>query len=208
MRKFAVALAVLASLTSSAFADESPLMVRLRGVYVQTANKSDAITALGVTKNDITAESKLIPEVDFSYFFIPNLSAELILTVPQKHDIRVKGLGSLGTVTELPPCLTAQWHFMPGAAVNPYLGVGANMTLITGQDLVAPVAGALYVNKTSFGYVGQLGADFKLSGNLYANVDVKYVSMKFDVKDKATNTKVTTVTLDPWLLGMGVGYRF
>ena len=201
MRKFAVALAVLASLTSSAFAEEGPLMVRLRGVYVQTANKSDAVGAL--QKNDIMVDSKLIPEVDFSYFFLPNLSAELILTAPQKHEVRAKGNVSLGSVTELPPCLTAQWHFLPGAGVNPYVGVGANMTLITGQDL-----GGLYLNKTSFGFVGQLGADLKLGGNLYANIDVKYVTMGFDVKAKADNSKVTTVTLDPWLVGMGLGYRF
>jgi outer membrane protein len=207
MRKFAVALAVLASLTSSAFAEEGPLMVRLRGVYVQTADKSDAVPGL-LTKNDITVESKLIPEVDFSYFILPNLSAELILTAPQKHNVAVKGLGSLGSVTELPPCLTAQWHFLPGAGVNPYVGVGANMTLITGYDLTAPVAGPLKIARTSFGFVGQLGADLKLSGNLFANIDVKYVSMGFDVKDKATNSKVTTVTLDPWLVGMGLGYRF
>jgi outer membrane protein len=207
MRKLAVALAVLASLTSSAYA-ESPLMVRLRGVYVQTADKSDPITAIGVTKNDITSEKKLIPEIDFSYFFIPNLSAELILTVPQKHDIRVKGVGSLGTVTELPPCLTAQWHFLPGAGINPYVGVGANLTLITEQDLVAPVAGPVKIDKTSVGVVGQVGADVQLAPNLYANVDVKYVQMGFDVKVKASDAKVSHVTLDPWLVGLGLGYRF
>ncbi len=207
MRKFAVALAVLASLTSSAVAAEGPLMVRLRGVYVQTANQSDAVAGL-LTKNDITVESKLIPELDFSYFVIPNVALELILTAPQKHDVRVKGLGSLGSVTELPPCLTAQFHILPGAGIDPYVGVGGNMTLVTGQDLAVPGVGALYVNKTSFGFVGQVGADVKLGSNLYANVDVKYVQMGFDVKVKASGAKVSHVTLDPWLVGLGVGYRF
>lgn len=206
MRKFAVALAVLASLTSSAMAEEGPLMVRLRGVYVQTAQKSDAIASPAVRANAITASSEMIPEVDFSYFFLPNLAAELILTYPQKHDVQIAG-ASIGSVTELPPCLTAQWHFLPGAAVNPYLGVGANMTLITSQNLAVGTT-ALHLNKTSFGVVGQVGADLKLGQNLYANLDVKYVSMGFDVKAKADNSKVTSVTLDPWLVAMGLGYRF
>jgi outer membrane protein len=200
MRKFAVALAVLASLTSSAFAAEGPLMVRLRGVYVQTADKSSATP---LPKNDIVLDKKFIPEVDFSYFVLPNLSLELILTHPQKHEVFSKTLGSLGTVTELPPCLTLQWHFLPDAALNPYIGVGGNMTLITDYQL-----GGLKIARTSFGAVGQVGADVKLAEHLYANIDVKYVTMAFDVKDKATNTKVTKVTVDPWLVGLGLGYRF
>lgn len=215
MRKLAVALAVLASLTSSAFAAEGPLMVRLRGVYVQTADKSDAFTVDGVTipADRITVGKKFIPEVDFSYFILPNLSAELILTHPQEHDVRIRNMGSLGTITELPPCLTIQWHFLPGALVNPYLGVGGNFTLITDQDLVSPELPTLGVvplkiDKTSFGVVGQVGADVKLGEKLYANLDVKYVKMGFDVKVKANGAKLTHVDVDPWLIGAGLGYRF
>jgi outer membrane protein len=32
-----------------------------------------------------------MPELDISYFFTPNFAAELILTYPQKHDIRSNG---------------------------------------------------------------------------------------------------------------------
>ncbi len=210
MRKFAVALAVLASLTSSAMAEESPLMVRLRGVGILTADKST--TSAVVAKSDaIHVSNKLIPEVDFTYFFlVPNLSAELILTYPQKHDVTVAGMGNVGTVTHLPPCLTAQWHFLPGAIANPYLGAGVNFTLITDQNLNALGTIPLKLgSKTSLGFAGQAGIDVKVAPQVYVNFDVKYVTpLSFDVKIKATDQKISTINLDPWLFGAGVGYRF
>jgi outer membrane protein len=202
MRKFAVALAILASLTSSALAAEGPLMVRLRGLYVAPANKNDAIGGAAGTADTISLSKKVIPEVDFSYFFlVPNLSAELILTYPQEHDVKVQGT-KVGTVTHLPPCLTAQWHFLPGAVANPYLGAGVNLTLLTAQDLPA----GYKLDKTSLGAVGQVGVDVRVAAQVYFNADVKYSTMSFPLK--VNGTKVTTVDVSPWLLGVGVGYRF
>ncbi|MBK7115539.1 MAG: hypothetical protein IPH71_05825 [Proteobacteria bacterium] len=39
----------------------------------------------------VKADSRLIPEVDFSYYLTDNVSAELVLTYPQKIDISVNG---------------------------------------------------------------------------------------------------------------------
>jgi outer membrane protein len=207
MRRFAVALAVLASLTTSASA-ESPLMVRLRGVYIAPADRNDAVTGVPNSADTISVSTKFIPEVDFSYFFLPNLSAELILTYPQQHDVKLDALGKLGTVTHLPPCLTAQWHFLPGAVANAYVGAGVNLTLVTSQKLSAG-GNDLELGKTSFGFAGQVGADFKVADQIFLNVDVKYVTpLGFDVKVKSTGQKISHVDLNPWLLGAGVGYRF
>jgi len=71
----------------------------------------------------------LVPEIDFTYFFTPNLSAEQILTYPQKHDVEVGGI-AIGTITHLPPVLTAQWHFLPGAVASPYVGVGSRFSQV------------------------------------------------------------------------------
>ena len=56
--------------------------------------------------------SKTIPEIDISYFFTPNIAAELILTYPQKHDVTLDG-NNIGTFKHLPPTLSLQYHFMP-----------------------------------------------------------------------------------------------
>ncbi|MBI5069272.1 MAG: OmpW family protein [Deltaproteobacteria bacterium] len=214
MGKIAAAVLLVSSLVAPAAAAEGPLLVRVRGVYISTADKSDAIPALGINSKDVISVSKkLIPEVDISYFITPNLSAELILTYPQKHDVKVNANGTkldLGTFSHLPPVLSVQWHFLPGGVVNPYVGLGVNLTLITSQDLAVPLATPLEleISKSSVGISGQLGVDVMVAPQWYLNADVKYVTLGVDVKVKSSGTKVSHATVDPWLLGLGVGYRF
>lgn len=80
MKKNLLALAVLCAMTSgAAFAQqvaEGSWLVRARAVHLDSANNGAAGDA-GVSIND-----KWIPEVDVSYFFTPNLAAELVLTYP------------------------------------------------------------------------------------------------------------------------------
>jgi outer membrane protein len=189
-----------AALVAPSLKAESPWLVRLRAVSVNPADKSDA--ANGLSADAISVSSKVIPEADFSYFFTPNFSAELILTVPQEHDVKLNGT-KIGTFKELPPTLTAQWHFLPGQTVNPYVGLGANLTLISDVKLAG---GALDLDSSSVGLAAQAGVDFQIDKNWLINVDVKYVQIKSDVK--AGGVKVTTVKVDPMLYGVGVGYRF
>jgi outer membrane protein len=183
-------------------AEEGPWMIRLRAVQIQTANKSDGFAT--VPADAIHVSNKTIPELDFSYFFTKNFSAELILTVPQEHDVTLMGT-KIGTFKELPPTLTAQWHFLPGGTVNPYVGAGLNFTLISDVKLAS---GALDLGKSSTGLAAQAGVDFKVASNCYINLDVKYVQLKTDVKVAATGQKLTTVKVDPMLYGVGIGYRF
>jgi outer membrane protein len=189
-----------AALAAPSLKAESPWLVRLRAVSVNPADKSDAAGALPA--DAISVSSKTIPEVDISYFFTPNFSTELILTVPQEHDVKLMGT-KIGTFKELPPTLTAQWHFLPGQTVNPYVGAGLNLTLISDVKLAG---GALDLDSSSVGLAAQAGVDFQIDKNWLINVDVKYVQIKSDVK--AGGVKVTTVKVDPMLYGVGVGYRF
>ena len=55
-------------------------------------------------RTGLTVNNKWLPEVDISYFFTPNLAAELILTVPQKHTVYAGGT-SIGSLKHLPPTL-------------------------------------------------------------------------------------------------------
>ncbi|WP_243303843.1 OmpW/AlkL family protein [Geothrix oryzisoli] len=203
MKSLILPVALAAGLLSSAplQAQEGPWMVRLRAVSLQPANQSDA--ASGLPADAIHVSSKTIPEVDFSYFFTKHVAAELVLTVPQEHDVTLSGT-KIGTFKELPPTLTAQWHFLPGQTVDPYVGAGLNLTLISDVKLAD---GALDLDKRSVGLAAQAGVDFKVARNCYINLDVKYVQIRSDVKT-AAGAKVTTVKVDPMLYGVGVGYRF
>jgi len=203
MKKLATLTLLAAALAAPSLrAEDGPWMIRLRAVALQPANKSDA--APGIPADAIHVSNKTIPDVDISYFFTKNFSAELVLTVPQEHDVTLNGV-KLGTFKHLPPTLTAQWRFLPGGAVDPYLGAGLNFTLISDVKLAD---GALDLDKSSLGLAAQAGVDFKLAPKWHLNVDVKYVQIKSDVKVAATGAKVTTVKVDPMLYGVGIGYRF
>ncbi len=199
-------------------AEEGALLIRLRGIEILPANKSDSIPALKVDATDtISASKKFIPEIDFNYSFLTYFAAELILTYPQTHDVTftLPGVSAgLGTVTHLPPVLTLQFHPLPGFIVNPYVGVGVNLTLFTASDLKVPAAVTgtsdlpLKVGAASVGFAAQVGADVKIIEHLYFNIDAKWVTIGTDVELKSDGTKVSHVTINPFLLAAGLGYRF
>lgn len=92
---------------------------------------------------------------------------------------------------------------MSVAQFNPYLGAGVNYTRISSVDLLG---GAADLEKNSYGLALQAGVDFKLDKNWSLNLDVKKVQIRSDLS--VGGTKVSTVKVDPWLVAVGVGYRF
>lgn len=197
-----MASALLCALSGSAIAQESPWQVRVRAVHIDPANKSDPVGGVGAS-DTISVSSKTIPEVDISYFFTPHWAAELILTYPQKHDVKLNGQ-NIGSFKELPPTLTLQYHFLPASTFSPYVGAGLNYTRISSVDLLG---GSGRLDSNSVGLALQAGLDFKLDKHWSLNLDVKKVQISSDVKDAAGN-KLSNVSIDPWLIGVGVGYRF
>jgi len=196
----AVAIAAAALTAGAAFAQESPWMVRARAVHIDPADRSSPIG--GVTDSDlITVSKKTIPELDISYFFNPNWAAELVLTYPQKHTVKVDGT-SIGSFKQLPPTLTLQYHFLPKATFDPYLGAGINYTRISSVRLDNDIS----LEKNSWGLALQAGFDVKLNRNWSINVDVKKVQIRSDVS--MAGEQISRVKLDPVLFGVGVGYRF
>ena len=205
MKKTLLAAAALCALTSGAamaqqHQQDGKWMVRARAVHLDSANKDS-------TPLDLSVNNKMIPELDISYFFTPNFAAELILTYPQKHDVRAGG-AEIGSLKHLPPTLLAQYHFTNLGAFKPYVGAGINYTRFSSVKFDPAVDAALNpsVKKNSFGPALLIGFDYALDKNW---------SLNFDVKKVYLGTKVTGAGLenakfkvDPWLVGVGVGYRF
>ncbi len=199
MKKQVIAAAVLGLvMATSAFAQaapQGPWQVRVRALHLDSSNKDS--TGLDLSIND-----KWMPEIDISYFFTPNIAAELVLTIPQKHDLRAGGT-QIGTLRHLPPTLTAQYHFAPNGAIRPYVGAGINYTRFSSVHLPAGVG----IDKSSFGGALQLGVDVPLPyKNLILNFDVKKVYIKTDVS--AGGAKIGSFKVDPVLFGIGLGWRF
>lgn len=185
-----------------------PWTARLRGTYLEMADRSTAFSALGLNfaADSVGVNSKWIPEVDVSYAFSENVSAELVLTVPQTQDVTLAGVGRLGTFKHLPPTLLVQYQLAPGAAVQPYLGAGVNFTLIFDTNL--SVAGVpLDLERSSLGLAAQAGFNVKLGRGLALNFDAKRAALRSDVSVQG-GPRLTTAKLDPWLFSVGLGWRF
>lgn len=196
MKKQLIVIAALAACGVGAVqAQETPWMVRARAVHLDMANKDS--TGLG-----LTVDNKTIPEVDVSYFFTPNIAAELILTVPQKQAVSSNGT-SIGTFKHLPPTLLLQYHFTGLNGYKPYVGAGINYTDISKVNLLG---GGATLDGHSWGGALQAGVDIPLDKNWSINFDVKKVYIKTDVFVGADNRG--TLKLDPVLVGVGLGYRF
>lgn len=201
MKKTLLAVAALCAMTSGAAMaqqQDGKWQVRVRAVNLDAANKGSAADALSLTVND-----KVIPELDISYYFTPNFAAELILTYPQKHNVRA-GATQIGTLKHLPPTLLAQYHFTNFGAFKPYVGAGINYTRFSS---VKDTVGIDWdVKRNSWGGALQVGFDYALDKNWSLNFDIKKVYIDTDVSVGGVNQGKFKV--DPLLVGVGVGYRF
>lgn len=199
-----LALGLFAMMSFNAFAQESPWMVRVRATNLNWDNgQSTAAIQPGGSGLDVNAKDKTIPELDITYFFTKNIAAELVLTYPQRVDVRSYST-SLGTVTALPPTLLAQYHFTQFGPLKPYVGAGINYTRFGSRNLGN--ADQYSVEKSSLGYAAQIGADYMLTKNWGINLDVKYIQIKTDVISGGAS--VGTLDLSPIATSVGVTYKF
>lgn len=195
----ALALAAAATLTIAALPaaaqsqDSGDWIVRGRVLHLDSADKDS-------TGLDLSLKNKTFPEVDITYFFTPNIAAELVLTYPQKHDLRAGG-DKMGSLKHLPPTLSLQYHFT-GMSFRPYLGAGINYTRFSSVDLPAGVD----VDRNSWGLALGAGVDVPVGNGWLVNVDVKKVQIRTDVS--AAGSNLGSFKVDPLLFSVGFGKRF
>jgi len=200
--------------------------IRVRGLAIVPSESA----TIGVIGGDASIGNAIIPEVDITYYFAKNFSAELILGT-SRHSVKATGSNlsaiggpekasvDLGKVWLLPPTLTVQYHLPTGTAFKPYAGAGINYTIFYGVDEGDVVRDVNY--KNSVGFATQIGFDFDISDRVFVNVDAKKVFLSSDVTVDASNLTPSSapelapvlagipadVKIDPWIFGIGVGYR-
>lgn len=195
-------------ITNAVAKDAGDILIRMRGIAVVPDN--DGTTdAIG---GDTDIDNAYMPELDFTYFFTENIAAELILATT-KHDVSVDNttLGrdvDLGDVWLLPPTLTVQYHFNPKSSFSPYIGAGLNYTFFYNKDSGNDPAVSSVSYEDGFGYALQTGFDYQLDDRWSFNFDVKKLFLETDVKVNGGAINARDVKIDPWIIGIGVGYRF
>lgn len=169
---------------------------------------TDPITTLAGGSTGLRAKVgyDVMPTIGVTYFFTDHVAAEIIAGTTQ-HTVKAKAPGTdlkLKDTWVLPPVLTVQYHFAPGARVSPYIGAGVNYMLFYGGD---NKNGFNLKIDDGFGTALQAGVDIATKGRWAINLDAKKVFFETDAVDRTNGVK-TKVTLNPWVLSAGVGYRF
>jgi outer membrane protein len=202
MKNMLLATAAALVVASPTFAAEhfkgGDVLIRARALNVMP----DESSSMNIADN-VKLSNTAIPELDATYFFTPNIAAELIAGV-SPHRVSTKGGVDAGDVWLLPPTLTLQYHFNQLASVKPYVGAGINYTHFFGAN-----GGSLSDPKydDSFGAALQAGADVPLGNNWYANFDVKKIYINTTARFSGGAVRAD-VDIDPWIVGVGVGYKF
>jgi outer membrane protein len=184
------------------------VMIRVRAIGVIPLDASSSVSVIG---GHVSTTAQAAPEIDASYFFTDNIAVELIAATT-RHSLSATGtaLGKVdvGSTWALPPTLTLQYHFMPSQRISPYVGVGVNATFFYGTKAAGPTVTGLSVND-SWGPAIQIGVDYNFSGHWFANVDVKqiFLNTAAHVSAGAVHIKAKD-SLDPLVIGAGIGYRF
>jgi outer membrane protein len=186
-----LALVPATNATEAAASAPGPWSLRLRATYLDAVNQT------------VKVEDKLIPEFDIGYAFSDTWSAELVLTVPQEHDVKLNG-APIGNFKHLPPTILLQYHpafELLGKNFRPYVGAGVNFTLIFDENLAG---GAVKLENYSIGPAGQVGFDWALNKRWAINVDVKKIFIGSDVK----GAPGLDVNVDPLCYSVGLAYTF
>jgi outer membrane protein len=168
----------------------------------------DESATISVIGGGVEINNSYVPELDITYYFDPHWSLELIAaTMPHEVHHTPTNL-DLGKVWLLPPTLTLQYHFSPGASFQPYIGVGVNYTVFYNQGDEAAGINVDYEN--AFGVALVAGFDVPINDNWAFNVDVKKLFLNSEVTVTVLPSTIVKadVDIDPWVIGVGFNYSF
>lgn len=224
MKPMPVCLTVLAALLAArgaAAIEQGDWLVRARVAAVVPQDDSGAVSVGGaaIAGSGVSVDNGYTLDIDFTYMFTDNIGAELLLDITSEHEVSSSGTlaavapGSLISARALPPSLIAQYHFMPRERFKPYLGVGINYTKFVNVKPTSNGRTTLGLSgvdmDSSWGYVLQAGADYRINERWYLNADLKYIDMSTTATASSLLGPVRVdVDVDPLVIGVGVGYRF
>jgi outer membrane protein len=175
-------------------------------------------SALPGTRIDVGSNTQ--PIIAASYMYNDNLSVELVLGTPYKHDLTgagaIGGTGKLGTVEALPPTIFFQYRFLEAQAkFRPYLGLG--LTYAYFQKETGSGAGTALTNPgssvpttfkvdTTWGFTPQIGVTYAITDKWFADLSVTKTFMKTTAHYSTGQT--IDLKLDPVAVAIAIGYHF
>ncbi len=163
---------------------------------------SSDVDGLGLGK--LGAEDAMTGGLVVEYFFTPNISAELVAAIAHL-DLNV-GDSVDGDAWVLPPSLYVKYHPMPEAKISPYIGAGINWMYFWDEKLSLGAADLDLSIDNAIGWNAKIGADIKITENVYANIDIMYLDTETEIDTAVARN--ADVDIEVWSYNVGLKYRF
>jgi len=131
---------------------------------------------------------------------------------PYSHELKGNnrlsqlGMHTFADVKQMPAGLDAQFHFLPGSKLQPYVGI--NLDYAHFFDEKDRIHGIHTTIEDAWGFGGQAGLDLQLGNNWLLTTSARYIHMSTTAKLSGMIDQHVDMKLNPWLFSLGVGYRF
>lgn len=150
------------------------------------------------------------PTLSASYNINDNISIEGWSAIDGfEHRVVREGDGKVATIKAQPYALSGQYHFgQADNTVRPFVGLGYYESNISDETAAAtgPYAGQRIGATTAKGAIATVGVDLNFTPNVFARADARYMDGGSDIS--VDGVKSGNTSLDPVVIGVGVGARF
>ncbi|MEI2795345.1 OmpW family outer membrane protein [Pseudoxanthomonas sp. F11] len=155
----------------------------------------------------LKVDGDVAPVISASWYATPNIAVELWGAADKfNHRVRADGAGKIGTVDQQPIALSGQYHFGTADQVmRPFVGLGYYESNFSNETIGGD--GAHVGLETAKGAIATAGVDFNINQTWFARADARYMKGDAGVRVAGQGTG-EELTIDPWVVGVGIGARF
>ena len=152
-------------------------------------------------------DGDVAPVISASWYATPNIAVELWGAADKfNHRVRADGAGKIGTVDQQPIALSGQYHFGTADQVmRPFVGLGYYESNFSNETIGGD--GAHVGLETAKGAIATAGVDFNINQTWFARADARYMKGDAGVPVAGQGT-AEELTIDPLVVGVGIGARF
>ncbi len=184
-----------------------------RLLYLNTDASSDM---LGDTGYSFDVSSSLGIDFDATVKFSNLFAAEFSIggSAPRLQAVGGDCCATIdaGRLWLVPLTATVQYHLQIYGPWDPYVGLG--FTWIVPFYSLSDDLRAAGLTDVSFeggpGIAAQVGFNYQMDNRWYVNFDLRYLGASLEARAKTDEEDIPTVDVDinPFVIGLGIGYRF
>lgn len=213
----AVSLALLAAGTASAQTAGTWLFkAGVNRISPKVSSGDLSAPSMPGTKVDVDSGDSLIFTI--GHMITDNITAELFLGMPYKHDIigrgAINGTGKIAEIKQLPPTFMLQYRFFePTAVFRPYTGLGLTYAHFYDEKgtgtltaLTNPGGGTTLRVDDAWGVTAQIGGSYAINQKWFADASIQKTYIK-TAAHLSTGQSIDT-RLDPVSVNFSIGYRY